>query len=96
MFDKMIHFALRRPKLVFAVTGAITLVAVAMFFKVKIDTDPENMLPKDEFVRVFHKEVKSEFGLHDYVVLGVVNEKDKNGVFNPKTLEKVYDITQRG
>ncbi len=95
MFDKMIHFALRRPKFIFAITGAITLVAIAMFLRVKIDTDPENMLPENEFARVFHKEVKSEFSLYDYVVLGVVNEKDPAGVFNPATLEKVYDITQK-
>ncbi len=94
MFEKMIQFALRRPKVVFAVAGVLTLLACLQFLKVKIDTDPENMLPEKEFVRVFHKEVKKEFGLYDYIVLGVVNEKDAHGVFNPETLKKVYLITQ--
>ncbi len=94
MFDKMINFALRKPKVVFAVTLVLTLISGLQFFRVKIDTDPENMLPEKEFVRVFHKEVKREFALYDYIVLGVVNEKDRGGVFNPATLEKVYNITQ--
>ncbi|MDD5156107.1 MAG: MMPL family transporter, partial [Candidatus Omnitrophica bacterium] len=94
MFDKMINFALRKPKVIFGITIILTLAACLQFLKVKIDTDPENMLPEKEFVRVFHKEIKKEFGLHDYIVLGVVNESDKEGVFNPGTLEKVYNITQ--
>ncbi|HAJ56785.1 MAG TPA: RND transporter [Candidatus Omnitrophica bacterium] len=93
MFDKMINFALRRPKVVFAISAVLTVLAMAQFLRVKIDTDPENMLRENEFVRVFHKEVKKEFGLYDYIVLGVVNEKDKDGVFNPRTLEKVYNLT---
>ncbi len=93
MFERMVNFALRRPKVVFGITAVFTILAIAQFFRVKIDTDPENMLPKKEFVRVFHKEVKQEFGLYDYIVLGVVNEKDENGVFNPLTLEKVYRLT---
>lgn len=94
MFDKMINFALRRPRVVFGITAVLTIFAMAQFLRVKIDTDPENMLKEDEFVRVFHKEVKKEFGLYDYIVLGVVNEKDNDGVFNPQTLEKVYDLTE--
>ncbi|HQP11053.1 MAG TPA: MMPL family transporter, partial [Candidatus Omnitrophota bacterium] len=34
-----------------------------------------------------------EFTIYDYIVLGVVNEKDPEGVFNPATLEKVYRIS---
>ncbi|MFA5039505.1 MAG: MMPL family transporter [Candidatus Omnitrophota bacterium] len=94
MFDKMLNFSLRRPKMVFALAGFLTLVAVFQFLRVKIDTDPENMLPEDEFVRVFHREVKEEFALYDYIVLGVVNEKDPRGVFTPQTLETVYRLTQ--
>jgi predicted RND superfamily exporter protein len=90
----MVMFALRKPKLIFGVTMALTLLAALQFLRVKIDTDPENMLPENEFVRVFHKEVKKEFGLYDYIVLGVVNEGGQNGVFNPSTLEKVYRITE--
>ena len=61
---------------------------------VKVDTDPENMLSHDEAVRVFHNDMKKVFSLNDIVVLGVVNETDPNGVFNPESLKKIYDLTQ--
>jgi len=94
MFDRMINFALRRPKVIFGLAIILTLFSCLQFLRIKIDTDPENMLPEDEFVRVFHREVKKEFALHDYIVLGVVNEENKEGVFNPQTLRKVYEITR--
>jgi len=90
----MLDLALRRPRAVFAAALILTILAGAQFLRVKIDTDPENMLPETEFVRVFHREVKKEFGLYDYIVLGVVNEKDPEGVFNPDTLQKVYALTE--
>jgi hypothetical protein len=61
---------------------------------VHIDTDPENMLNKDEAVRVFHNLTKKGFTLHDVVVLGVVNETDKDGVFNLATLKNVQELTE--
>ena len=59
-----------------------------------VDTDPENMLPDDEPARVFHNEKKKEFSLYDIVVVGIVNEKDKNGVFNPSSLRKIYELSE--
>jgi len=59
-----------------------------------VDTDPENMLPADEPVRVFHDEMKEEMSLHDMVVLGVVNEAHPDGVFNPESLRKIFDLTE--
>ena len=60
----------------------------------KVDTDPENMLSRDEAVRVFHNDMKRLFSLNDMVVLGVVNEDHEQGVFNPESLRKVYDLTE--
>lgn len=92
---KIIYWAVRRPKTVIAITIIVTVISLLQFFRVKIDTDPENMLPEKEFVRIFHHEVKREFALYDYIVLGIVNQNDPHGVFNPATLEKVYEITNR-
>ena len=58
MFSKVLNFALNRPKTVFLIAGILTIVSLAQFFRVKVDTDPENMLPEKEFVRVFNNEVK--------------------------------------
>lgn len=60
----------------------------------KIDTDPENMLPAAEPARVFHNSKKAEMALHDMVVVGVVNHVHPQGVFNPETLKRVYELTR--
>ena len=61
---------------------------------VRIDTDPENMLDENEAVRVFHHTMKEALGLYDMVVVGVVNEKHPDGVFNPASLARVYELTE--
>lgn len=61
---------------------------------VQVDTDPENMLAKDEAVRVFHNDMKDLFDLNDMVVVGIVNDEDKDGVFNPDSLERIYELTE--
>ena len=68
--------------------------ALSFMNPVKVDTDPENMLSADEPVRVFHNRMKRTLSLHDMVVVGIVNDQDPNGVFNPRTLKKVYDLAE--
>ena len=94
MFKKFILYALSHSKKVMSVSVVLLILALIQFPKIKVDTDPENMLPADAPVRVFHHEVKKEFALYDFVVLGIVNEKDVNGVFNPKTLQTVFSLTE--
>ncbi len=93
MIQKLIQFAIKRPKLIMAVTGVLVLAAFIQFPRIKVDTDPENMLPADAPVRVFHREVKREFSVYDMVVLGIVDDENPDGVFNVDSLDKVYKIT---
>jgi predicted RND superfamily exporter protein len=51
------------------------------------------MLAADEPVRVFHNEVKQRYALYDFVIVGIVNEENAHGVFNPDTLNRIYDLT---
>ncbi|MDP2323140.1 MAG: MMPL family transporter, partial [Gammaproteobacteria bacterium] len=101
------RFAMDRPRLVagtlFVLCLAIGLLAglpsalperFPGLHQVKVDTDPENMLSHDEAVRVFHNDMKRVFALNDIVVLGVVNETDPNGVFNPDSLRKIHALTE--
>jgi predicted RND superfamily exporter protein len=92
--NKITEFSLTHYKLVTAVMVAFTVVLGAMIPRIQVDTDPENMLSADEAVRVFHHETKADFVLYDIVVVGVVNNEDPNGVFNPDSLRKIYDLTQ--
>ena len=92
---KITKFSIDYPKTVVIFFVILTILLATQIPKIKIDTDPENMLSKDAFVRQFHDQVKEDFELHDMIVLGVVNEKNENGVFNPQTLDHVYQLTDK-
>lgn len=94
MLRKFIHWAVSYPKRVVAITVFMVILAVVQFPRIRVDTDPENMLPADAPVRVFDHAMKKEFAIYDFIVLGIVNDKDPGGVFNPKTLGKVFRITE--
>jgi len=103
----MVHLALNRPKWVAWVMTVTTLLVIALaavpsiwperfsqFHHITVDTDPENMLSKDEPVREFHHEAKERFGLSDIVVVGIINQRHPQGVFNADSLERIYELTQ--
>ncbi len=104
---RFVDFSCKHPNLVTFLIAGITLIITALASlpnifpvkfsflpTVKVDTDPENMLKKNEPVRVFHNLMKKEMNIHDIVIVGVVNEKDPDGVFNPDSLKKIYQLTQ--
>ncbi len=90
----IVEFSIEHYKLVTAIMLVLAVIGLAQFPSIIIDTDPENMLPEDELVRVFHRNMKKEFMMHDMIVLGVVNEKHPQGVFNVDTLTKISHITK--
>ena len=61
---------------------------------VTIDADPENMLSKEEPVRLFHESAKKRFNLYDIVVVGITNQRHEQGVFNAASLRRVYELTE--
>ena len=94
MVKKLILYALGHPKKIVILTAALVALSLMQFPRIKVDTDPENMLPDTAAVRVFHHDTKKEFGLYDMVVLGIVNDQHPQGVFNVATLGKIYAITE--
>jgi len=95
IFKQLTFFSTNRPRVVMWITAVSFVIFALQFPNIKIDTDPENMLSEDEFARVFHHEVKEEFGLYDFIVLGIVNSSSRYGVFNPATLKKILDLTEK-
>ncbi|MBD3381641.1 MAG: MMPL family transporter [candidate division Zixibacteria bacterium] len=91
MKKALTEFAIDHPWIVIGVVIVITAFFAIQFPKIQIDTDPENMLAKDEPVRVFHQNVKEEFGLYDFIAVGVVAE---DGAFNKRILTNVYKIIE--
>jgi len=105
--QQIADFSTRRYKSITAIVVIVTLIVVLLaavpsiwpktfsgFHSITIDTDPENMLPADEAVRVFHNQMKKELSLYDMVVVGIVNDKHPDGVFNPQTLANIYALTE--
>ena len=93
MFRKLLNSALHHPRRVHVLVGILVVAALVQYPRIKVDTDPENMLPADSPVRMFYRQVKDEFAIYDMIVLGIVNDKHPDGVFNAVSLKKVYDIT---
>ncbi|MBU2591753.1 MAG: MMPL family transporter [Nitrospinae bacterium] len=94
MFRKITDFSIKRPKLILTIAALMVVLTLSQFYKVKMDTDPENMLPHTAPVRVAHEAMKIEFALYDMIVVGVVNNKHPEGVFNVKSLGAIYNITE--
>lgn len=87
---KLVEFSVNRPKTVVLLTLILTVVFAAQFPRIIIDTDPENMLREDEPIRIFHQEVKRDFGINELIVLGIVRD---DGIFQRDSLEKIKRIT---
>ena len=87
------RFSVRHPVWVLAATAVLALAFASQFPKVTFDNDPENMLAPDAPVRVKHHEVKEQFALYDFVIVGIVNETNPDGVFNVETLQRVDALT---
>lgn len=103
---KLAHWAAAHPGRMMQIAFVFALVLIALVAApslapktfpflngLQVDTDPENMLSADEPVRVYHNDMKAEFGLYDLIVVGVVDETNPNGVFNVKTLGNIFDLT---
>lgn len=83
--------SIKHPKIVMLVIGLLTVIAALQLPKIQIDTDPENMLPADEPVRVTNAAIKEEFNLNEFLVVGIVHE---DTVFTPAILARAYRITE--
>ena len=87
----LVNFSVSHPRLVVFFTVLLSLVALSQFPKVKIDTNPKNMLPATSDVRLWNDEVDRTFALYeDMMVVGVTHEA---GVLNQESLGKIFRIT---
>ncbi|TYO95211.1 hypothetical protein EDC39_12211 [Geothermobacter ehrlichii] len=87
------RFSLRYPWLVMLLVLIGTVFFAVQFPKVHFDNDPENMLDAKEAVRVFHHQVKQKYNLYDFVIVGISNEQNPDGIFNVGTLGRIDRLT---
>ena len=90
MFEKLTLFSIDRPKTVLGLMTLVTILFGLQFPSVTIDADPENMLEADQADRVFYDQTKEAFGIHDLIVVGIVDEVD---VFRPESLAGIVRAT---
>lgn len=87
----LVEFSVGRPKLVVAIAALVTFGFLTQFPRIKIDTNPKNMLPPTSDVRVWNDEVDKTFALYeDTIAIGIASDE---GVLNERTLGKVLRIT---
>jgi predicted RND superfamily exporter protein len=91
-YQRLLNFAIAKPKIIYSLLLLITLLSVAMLPQIAIDTDPENMLSQDAPARVFHNQIKTDFLMRDMIVVGLVS---KNTIFTPEILSVVEQLTNQ-
>lgn len=91
MKEGLIRFSTGHPLIVIGIIVVLTGLFAYQLTGIRIDTDPENMLPADEPVRVFHSQTKEEFGMYDFLAVGIVRE---NGAFTADQLSSIYKMTE--
>lgn len=95
MIKALINLSLKKPKILLLSVLSVVVIGLLQFPRIQVDTDPENMLPENAPARVFNRNMKEEFAIYDLIVLGVINDRHPDGVFNVETLSRVYHITQQ-
>ena len=73
-----------------------TVVAWLQISKLRFETDLEAMIPLDDPVQAYSDVVEDRFGIRDLIIIGVLNNNpDENGVFNPRTLGIVKELSEK-
>jgi len=88
LIEKVIKFR----AVTLGIIGLITIIALLQFPRIKVDTDPENMLSAKEPVRQTYEWVKEHFGIRDMLVLGIVR---KDGIWKKDSLERILKINEK-
>lgn len=89
LLRRVVTFSYDRPRLVLALCLIVTLLAVLASLRIRIDTDPENMLEPDQPDRVAYDRMKRDFGIHDLIVVGI---EDPRGMFRTEALARVARV----
>ncbi len=90
----IVRLATNRPVLIYILTAMLAVLAATQLPRIHIDTDPQNMLPETQADRVYHSAVETRFNLHDALVVGIVNETNANGIYNPQSLANLHALSQ--
>jgi len=93
MKQSVIRLATERPRLVYVLVVLLTAALGALITQIRIDTDPENMLPAEQTDRVFNNQVEDRFALRDAIVVGIVNRQNPDGIYNVESLTALHELS---
>jgi len=83
---------LQHPKKILVAFCLVTVFLSLEIRNLAIEPSVEIFVPKDHPEVVFFREMRKVFGLFNFFIVGVVDERDE-GVFQPDTLQLVKDLS---
>jgi len=91
--QNIFSFIVHRAWLVLLLLAVITAGFVSQLPKIKMETNIENMLPHSMDAYANKKKLESVFSAADMVVIGITNDQNADGIYNPHTLKLVDELT---
>ncbi len=89
LLRRLVTFSIDYPKTVIGLVLTVTIFFAIQFPKADIDTDPENMLEDSQPDRVYYQKLKKDFGINDFIVVGIA---DENGIYRAEALKGIEGV----
>ncbi|MFP4548359.1 MAG: efflux RND transporter permease subunit [Fidelibacterota bacterium] len=91
--EKIFKTLLKFPKLVLAISLLLTIVFfVVMRQNSRMETDLDDYMPQEHPAFVYSNQAEEWFNIQDGIIIAIEN---KDGIYNPVTLEKVKSLTKK-
>ncbi len=91
--QRLLNTISKHPIPVFALVSLISVLAfMQMKENTRMETDLDEYMPKDHPAFIYSDEAEEWFDIKDGIIIAVEND---SGIYNPGTLSKVKDLTQK-
>ncbi len=91
--EKLINSILKKPAIVLV---TILLISIAFFIVMKknsrMETDLDKYMPQEHPAFVYSNKAEKWFNIKDGIIIAIEN---KDGIYNPRTLKKIKDLTKK-
>jgi predicted RND superfamily exporter protein len=91
-FRALSRLAIRKPRRVLLVSVLVMLAAAPGIVRLKLRTDGNALIPPDAPAVTYDRAIRGRFGVEDNLVV-LIRSGDPEGIFNPKTLNLVRELT---
>jgi len=92
--SSIFSFIVRRAWWILILLALLTAGFVSQLSHLKMETNIEEMLPKNMDAYTNKKKLEKIFSSADMVVIGITNYNNPQGIYNPHTLQLVDELTQ--